>query len=272
MATQSLTAHALKGDTKVGEMTYEGLSLDASYDITTYHGLPVIALDDGDGKLVIPHERSTHPAIDYEVYSSANAPIIYRSNKLSENFNQWILEIEEKGGIEKFLWYTIEQLADQSESEYSLTYAKYFFNRVTIPARISTLSAHDDLAEWDDWLYRCYALGYDLEIIARTLGISMIKFYEYYSNFKKVELAKQQRANDTVDAMEQMHRQILRGDHKTKEGRTELSSKISAIAMTGAWATLSAKAYISAYNPVHKVQEVPFIPSVNINTEVVGNG
>jgi hypothetical protein len=72
--------------------------------------------------------------------------------------------------------------------------------------------------------------------------------------------------------MEQVHRQILRGNYKSKESRQELSAKIRVIADTSAFALISARAYIPAYNPTHKVEVVPHIPDVLINTERVLHG
>jgi hypothetical protein len=267
------TTMAVAKDLHNGEMTNEGLDLEACYDITTYHGLPVVRSGlEQNGKLVIPHEKDPHPAIDYSIYSIKKTPIVYRSTVLIDSFNDWAKEVEREGGIEKHLWFTEKDYEDKFDSKHSLLFAKFYINRVAMPARIATLSAHDDLDEWDDWLYRCYAIGYDLEIIARTLDCHIVKFYELYSDHKKIGLAKQQRANDTIDSMEQVHRQILRGNYKSKESRQELSAKIRVIADTSAFALISARAYIPAYNPTHKVEVVPHIPDVLINTERVLHG
>lgn len=260
-------------DSSGEEMTHEGLSLEASYDITTYHGLPVVPADPYQlSKMIIPHDKEPSVNVDYSIYSMKKTPIVYKSPWLIETFAEWVKKIEDDGGIETHLWFDEKEYEDKFGGKHTLTFAKFYINRVAMPARIATLSAHDDLDDWDDWLYRCYALGYDLEIIARTLNCSMLKFYELYDNYKKIDLAKQRRANDTVDQMEQIHRQVLRGNYSTKEERAKLSSKIKIIAETSAWALIGARAYITAYNPTHKVEVVPHIPDVLINTEKVPDG
>ena len=248
-----------------GAMTEAGLALTMERDDINEMGLPLQMIN---GQMLIPHVRDPHPNIDYKATYSASSKAVYAHPRMTVSCLEWIQGLEKDNEIEDLIWLTGEELAEINPAKNSLVHAKFYAHNVMLNARIATLSAWEDLDAWNSWVYDVYKLGYDLREIAAVLNISMLKIHSVFTDASAIAMAKQARSEGLVDAMHSVQMSVLQsGMHKTKEGRSELRSKIAALVGSAGWAAIVTRANLVAFQPTHKIAHVELIPEVIINTK-----
>ena len=248
-----------------GAMTEAGLAITMERDDINEMGLPLQMIN---GQMLIPHVRDPHPNIDYKATYSASSKAVYAHPRMTVSCLEWIQGLDKDNETEDLIWLTGEELAELNPTKNSLVHAKFYAHNVMLNARIATLSGWEDLEHWNDWVYDVYKLGYDLKEISAVIGISMLKVHSIFTDSAKISVAKQARAEDLVDTMHSVQMSILQsGKHKTKEGRSELRSKVAALVGSAGWATIVTRANLTAFQPTHKVAHVELIPEVIINTK-----